>query len=314
MDSLPFNYNNNKMEDSKPIFTTASDTVPTNTESFAPSSNRSMPAGAQEFFPGNELLNMLAQQEPRVGDTAPAAPDMDEVMMNFRMNGTDLLFDDDHGSQNYYLVSSNRPEATSANMWGNGAGVPANGKTEMMDTFEFLIKSLSSANNYVSMLTREQLSLLRCIRPSLLYEFLQEVLKARTEKRSRRGLPNECAFCKNNGENEECYTSHALKDWRGRVLCPVLRAFRCPRCGATGDRAHTIKYCPENGDHERHSGLSSRRRGPQSASLLLGNAGLSSGSSGPASCPPTPAPPAPSPSPASGAFSPSPWWSSYGFN
>ncbi|CAG9786633.1 unnamed protein product [Diatraea saccharalis] len=107
---------------------------------------------------------------------------------------------------------------------------------------------LSSANNYVSMLTREQLSVLRSIRPSLLYEFLQEVAKVRSDKRMRRALPNECAFCKNNGENEECYSSHALKDWRGRVLCPVLRAFRCPRCGATGDRAHTIKYCPENAD------------------------------------------------------------------
>ncbi|XP_063536337.1 uncharacterized protein LOC134746047 [Cydia strobilella] len=309
MDSLKIHFNN--MEDTKPIFTTANETVipTTTTESFAPS-NRGM-AGGQEFYPGGSgLLNLLAQQEPRPGDTAPTTADMmTEDMMNFRMNGTDVLFDDEPTS-NYYLgaAGSNRPDPmSSSNIWTNSSGV-ASGKSEMMDTFEFLIKSLSSANSYVSMLTREQLALLRCIRPSLLYEFLQEVLKARTDKRTRRPLPNECAFCKNNGENEECYLSHALKDWRGRVLCPVLRAFRCPRCGATGDRAHTIKYCPENGDKDRN-GVSFRRRGPPS-SLLLGQTGLAA--SGPSSCPcpATPAPPAPSPSPSS-AFSSS-VWSSYG--
>lgn len=40
------------------------------------------------------------------------------------------------------------------------------------------------------MLTREQLSVLRSIRPSLLYEFLQEVAKVRSDKRMRRALPN----------------------------------------------------------------------------------------------------------------------------
>ncbi|XP_073956903.1 uncharacterized protein [Choristoneura fumiferana] len=55
----------------------------------------------------------------------------------------------------------------------------------------------------------------------------------------------ECAFCKNNGSPISWYASHALRD-RRRVRCPVLRALRCPRCGATGDRAHTLKYCPLN--------------------------------------------------------------------
>ena len=58
--------------------------------------------------------------------------------------------------------------------------------------------------------------------------------------------PQVCVFCRNNGETESFYTSHYLKDAEGKVTCPVLRAYTCPLCGANGDAAHTIKYCPEN--------------------------------------------------------------------
>ena len=53
-----------------------------------------------------------------------------------------------------------------------------------------------------------------------------------------------CVFCRNNGETEQVYTNHQLKDKLGRVTCPILRAYSCPTCGANGDTAHTLKYCP----------------------------------------------------------------------
>ncbi|XP_026480007.1 uncharacterized protein LOC113386442 [Ctenocephalides felis] len=54
----------------------------------------------------------------------------------------------------------------------------------------------------------------------------------------------ECVFCKNNGTPALNYKTHFVKDLDGRVTCPVLRACICPICSATGDMAHTPKYCP----------------------------------------------------------------------
>ncbi|XP_064603921.1 nanos homolog 3-like [Liolophura sinensis] len=56
--------------------------------------------------------------------------------------------------------------------------------------------------------------------------------------------PLYCAFCRQNGETRKYYLSHGLKDRFGNVICPVLRAYVCPLCNATGDEAHTLKYCP----------------------------------------------------------------------
>ena len=53
-----------------------------------------------------------------------------------------------------------------------------------------------------------------------------------------------CVFCKNNGEEEYFYNNHVLKSDNGIIVCPVLRAYQCPICHASGDYAHTIKYCP----------------------------------------------------------------------
>ncbi|KAG7190171.1 hypothetical protein KM043_006297 [Ampulex compressa] len=65
-------------------------------------------------------------------------------------------------------------------------------------------------------------------------------------KKNKKPLPTECVFCRNNGEEETYYRQHLLKDAEGRVVCPVLRAYTCPICGACGDGAHTVKYCPKS--------------------------------------------------------------------
>jgi len=70
------------------------------------------------------------------------------------------------------------------------------------------------------------------------------------------GLYDSCKFCHSNGEAEAQYRSHQLKNSSGLVTCPVLRSFTCNICKATGDFAHTQRYCPLNKNGQFTTGAS----------------------------------------------------------
>lgn len=53
-----------------------------------------------------------------------------------------------------------------------------------------------------------------------------------------------CTFCKTNGESEEIYSSHSLKNSVNKITCPILMRYTCVECGASGENTHTIRYCP----------------------------------------------------------------------
>ncbi|XP_047513782.1 uncharacterized protein LOC125055383 [Pieris napi] len=73
-----------------------------------------------------------------------------------------------------------------------------------------------------------------------------------------------CTFCKKNGERQKVYSTHTVKvkvENKQIVTCPVLRSHVCTICGATGDNAHTVTYCPLVSD--------SNKRRPQSTTVTL---------------------------------------------
>ncbi|VVD05487.1 unnamed protein product [Leptidea sinapis] len=148
-------------------------------------------------------------------------------------------------------------------------------------TAELLLQATSGyapAPREQSLQSEQQQLLLNSFPPgSVLHELLRIITQAQASNYKPRRKQEECRFCKNNGERASYYRSHSLRV-AGLVECPVLRALTCQKCGASGDHAHTIKYCPlTSADERRNSvalmqsvrlGSSARRLYPRATSMI----------------------------------------------
>ncbi|XP_072935513.1 uncharacterized protein [Epargyreus clarus] len=191
---------------------------------------------------------------------------LDAVMQEFRMNGSDSPYEPEEdvlsnrrgltgmGPSSAYLRQKSWPAPDSspavrlprAQPWPPAAA----GATDVTSTRLTEVPTVPESHVAQEVITEQQMRVLRSLPNAVLYPLLRELEQSRQTARGWKQEEVECRFCKNNGERPAYYRSHALRAG-GRVACPVLRAFVCRRCGARGDAAHTLKYCPLTTAEER---------------------------------------------------------------
>ena len=113
--------------------------------------------------------------------------------------------------------------------------------------------STSPTSSVYSLSPSNSLNSSAIIQPSRATQMCSNSKKLRSENVSinfeqfpkKQSFSNEkfCQFCRNNGESANVYKSHMFRDYRGKVLCPILKLHQCPICGESGEKAHTITYC-----------------------------------------------------------------------
>ncbi|XP_046562959.1 uncharacterized protein LOC124271852 [Haliotis rubra] len=106
---------------------------------------------------------------------------------------------------------------------------------------------LSSAADLRSSLHRHDVSAAASTVTGMMEKLVMDAVERKMRDTAEKfNRPTVCVFCQRNGETIEYYSTHVLKDNRGKVICPVLRKYVCPKCSATGDNAHTVRHCPQS--------------------------------------------------------------------
>ncbi|XP_047988574.1 uncharacterized protein LOC125228159 isoform X2 [Leguminivora glycinivorella] len=203
----------------------------------------------QRQYQSADLLDLMAKRST-----------LQEMMSEFKMNGHDSPYNPEEdkrpsrpenhigmGPSSVYLRQKSWPEPDSTPV----QRLPRP-KSEWIQstTVPDLIKPPIFFDD-LETISAEQVRVLNSLPNAVLYGLLRDLEQRRNEQTRPKRVRDECRFCKNNGERESYYRSHVLKDADGRVSCPVLRKFVCKRCGARGDHAHTLKYCPLSTEEER---------------------------------------------------------------
>ncbi|CAK1600464.1 unnamed protein product [Parnassius mnemosyne] len=238
------------------------------------SSETFSPWGSQETWQPlqnhiQETEKMNREKSASFSDVTPKRS-IDAVLQEFRMNGSDSPYDPDEdalnkrtalmglGPASVYLRQKSWPAPERSPVINLPQPLPSPAPSS------HTVSSKSSPTLHVEqteMLTAEQLQVLSSL-PRAVLKFLLRELQMHRE----RGILTQdeiadtrgCAFCRSNGERAAWYRGHALRV-AGRVRCPVLRALTCRRCGARGDAAHTLKYCPLATPDEREKSAAMMR-------------------------------------------------------
>ncbi|XP_045510479.1 uncharacterized protein LOC123705629 [Colias croceus] len=179
-----------------------------------------------------------------------AGSNIDAVMQEFRMNGSDTPYDPedvhnivDPSLQDAGLLGLGPPSSyLRQKSWPAPDSTPCTRLPRYTPMPDYIIGSSDEESLSSETLTEQQRQVLSTIPTAVLYHLLRDLEKTRVQEKMKK-TEIECRFCRNNGEREQYYRTHWLRV-EGRVTCPVLRALVCRQCGAHGDRAHTLKYCP----------------------------------------------------------------------